>query len=140
MQLIARSTNRAFFAALMFVAAYFTTVTVNAQTAAFQSSAPGGVTTVTQGDTIRLGANEDTVITGTITGMGDGYLIVKAAGKDMRVGLSRVGVKSSTGDMFDVGMQVTATGRLSGNDFGTPILSARTVTVTPQDPYAHLVQ
>jgi len=117
--------HRIFFAAFMFMAAYLTTITVNAQTVV---NAP--VSTVTSGDAISLSSGERTVITGTIVDADENWVIINTAGKDMKVVLNDVDLNAEADEVFEIGMQVSVTGDMKGDDFGVPLINAKSITAT----------
>ncbi len=105
--------KRFFLAALMFIAAYFTTITVNAQA-----------------DAIQLNANNTAVITGTVKEADENFLIVNSAGKDMKIVLDDVHLQGPADTVFEPGMTVSAEGRMTGDDFGMPLFKASSITAT----------
>jgi len=105
--------RKAFFAALMFLAAYFTTITVNAQS-----------------DALYLGQNKAAVVTGSVVRADENYVIVNSAGKDMKIVLDKIDLKGEADTLFSPGMIVSADGRMTGDDFGMPIFEAKNITAT----------
>lgn len=101
------------FAALMFLAAYFTTITVHAQS-----------------DGITLTSNKMASVTGTVTEADENWIVVNSAGKDMRIVLDDVHMQGEADTIFTPGMTVTVDGTMAGDDFGTPLMKAKTVTAT----------
>ncbi len=112
------SLNKIFYAMLIFMAAYMTTIRVQAQE------------TYTSGDTIQLKENKDTVITGSVSEVDDNFLIIDSAGKKMKIDLSKVDMKASAKDILRPGMSVTVQGEIKGDDFGMPIVKATDVTAS----------
>ena len=108
-----RRKNHFLFAALMFVAAYFTTITVHAQQ-----------------DAIVLNEGNKSAIVGTVKEASDNFIIVTTSGKDMKVVLDDVNLSGPAETVFTPGMTVTVDGEMKGDDFGVPLMSARTVTAT----------
>ena len=102
------------FAALMFIAAYFTTITVQAQPQ----------------DAIQLNSNNVATVVGTVKEANDNYLIVTSAGKDMKIVLDDVHMQGEADTVFTAGQTVTVDGMLKGDDFGMPLMKAKTVTAT----------
>lgn len=103
------------FAALMFVAAYMTTITVNAQP---------------QQDSIVFGQNELTSVTGTVKEADEDWVVITTAGKDMRIDLGDVHLNTEADTVFKPGMTVTADGRMNGEDFGVPVMKAKSIAAT----------
>lgn len=108
-----RRKNHFLLAALMFLAAYFTTITVQAQE-----------------DNISLGANKMASITGTVKEADENWVIVTTAGKDMKIVLDEVHLQGEADTIFTRGMTVTADGTMSGDDFGMPLMTAKVITAT----------
>lgn len=108
-------------AAVVFMSAYMTTVTVKAQ-----DSAPV--------DTIQLTSGKTAVITGTIKSADENYIIVDSAGKDIRVTLDKVNLRGEADDVFTLGMPVTVEGKMQGTDFDVPIMEAYNVTAQEAAP------
>lgn len=108
------------FAALMFLAAYFTTITVQAQ------------------DAIVLG-QKDASVTGTVKEADENWVIVTSGGKDVKIVLDDVDMQGEADTLFTPGMMVTADGRMKGDDFGVALLEAKTVTAVPTPPFKPLV-
>lgn len=104
---------------MIFAAAYFVTISVNAQTAPAAQGAP---------DVIQMNENGPTVVTGTITEVDGGQVTIDSGGTPMRVTLEDVELRGSAEDIFKLGMDVTVTGEMTGNDFGTPIIKAAQIT------------
>lgn len=116
-----RRTSHRYFAALMFLAAYFTTITVQAQPQ----------------DAIVLTEDKDAGIVGTVKEARENYLIVTTAGKDIKVVLDDVKLSGPAETIFTPGMTVTVDGEMKGDDFGMPLMSAKTVTaMAPAAPVA----
>lgn len=113
-----RRKNRLFLAALMFLAAYFTTITVQAQPQ----------------DGIALGQNESASVSGTVKEADENWVIVTSAGKDIKIVLDDVGLNGPTDTMFTPGMTVTADGKMTGDDFGMPIMEAKVISATSPAP------
>ena len=109
-----RKKHHYFFAAMMFVAAYFTTITVQAQPQ----------------DAIVLNESRAAATVGTVKEANENYLIVTTAGKDMKVVLDDVNLTGPAETVFTPGMTVTVDGEMKGDDFGVPLMSARSVTAT----------
>lgn len=108
-----RRKNHPVFAALMFIAAYFTTITVHAQQ-----------------DAIQLNSNNIATVVGTVKEANDNYLVVTSAGKDIRVVLDDVHMQGEADTVFTPGMTVTVDGKMQGDDFGVPLMDAKSVTAT----------
>ena len=104
--------------AMIFTAAYLTTITVNAQE------------TQATGDAIQLNENGSSVITGTIKDADENWVLIDSAGKDIRINLDRVELKDEADEIFTKGMMVTVDGEMEGNDFGVPVVDARSITAT----------
>lgn len=115
-----QNTRQAVAAFLLFTCAYFMTITVNAQE------------TVVPGDAILVQENNDAIITGTIVSLDDDSMRINASGKDMIVDLDNVDLNTEAGSLFQRGMKVSVRGELEGDDFGTPIIDARSVTATQE--------
>ena len=109
-------------AAVVFLSAYLTTVTVKAQ----ENAAPV--------DTIQLTSGKTAVITGTIKSADENYIIVDSAGKDIRVTLDKVNLRGEADDVFTLGMPVTVEGKMQGTDFDVPIMEAYNVTAQEAAP------
>lgn len=109
--------RRFFSGAMIFVAAYFVTISVNAQTSA--QPAP---------DVIQMNDNGPTIVTGTITEVNGNVVNIDSGGTPMRVNLEEVELRGGAEDVFKLGMDVTVTGEMTGNDFGTPIIKATQIT------------
>ena len=103
-------------ALVMFCVGYFTTITVNAA------------------DAIQLNANNTAVITGTVKEAAENYLIIDSAGKDMKIVLDEVHLKAPADTVFERGMLVSVDGEIKGEDFGVPIVEAKSVTATEPPP------
>lgn len=110
----ARRKSHPVFAALMFIAAYFTTITVQAQPQ----------------DAIQLNSSNIATVVGTVKEADDNYLIVTSAGKDMKIVLDDVHMQGEADTVFSVGQTVTVDGQMKGDDFGMPLMSAKTITAT----------
>lgn len=113
------------FALLMFCIGFFSTISVNAQS---QGQA--------QGDVIQLNDNKDSVITGTIKEATENFLIIDSNGKDMKIILDDVNVNAPADDVFTPGMLVSIDGEITGEDFGVPLVEAKSVTATQAPPEA----
>ncbi len=111
--------NRIFFAALIFVAAYMTTISVKAQDVAVHG-----------GDAIQLNANSHAVITGTVISADENFVMIDSAGKELKIILDRVDLTSPADEMFRKGMVVSVDGKMKGDDFGTPIVEAYSITAS----------
>lgn len=109
---MARRRHHYVFAALIFVAAYLTTITVNAQP---------------QQDSIAFGQNELATVTGTVKEADEDWVVITAAGKDMRIDVDDVELHAETDTLFTPGMTVTADGRMNGEDFGMPVMKAKSI-------------
>lgn len=114
--------NRLLMGMLMFIASYMITITVNAQQ-------PAPVA-----DAIQLNENDVTVITGTIKSAEENFVIIDSAGRELKVILDKVDLNSSADTVFSPGMQVTVDGKMTGNDFGLPLVEARSITATEAAP------
>lgn len=113
--------RRVFAFTLMFVAAYMVCISARAQDAVI----------VGPGDSIQLNADDRALITGTITAIdNDGALMIDSAGRQMKVSLRDVDLKADTDSIFEPGMSVTIQGEMSGEDFGVPIIRAKTITAS----------
>lgn len=99
---------------LVFIAAYFTTITVKAQPQ----------------DAMVFNANQMASVTGTVKSADEDFVIVTSAGKDIKIMLNDVNLKAEADTLFTPGMMVTADGRMKGDDFGTPIMKARAIIAT----------
>lgn len=109
-------------AALVFVAAYFTTVTVNAQVQP-------------QADAIQLNSSKIASVVGTVVEADDNWVVIETAGKKMKITLDDVDMQGAADTVFSPGMQVTVDGRMKGDDFGVPIMKAESITATaPAQP------
>lgn len=109
-----RRKSHYFLAALVFVAAYFTTITVHAQPQ----------------DAIVLNSNKFATVVGTVKAADDNYVDIVTAGKDMRIVLDDVNLSGEADTIFTPGMTVTVDGIMKGEDFGVPLMSARSITAT----------
>ncbi len=107
-------------AAMMFVTAYFTTITVKAN----------AQDTVVTGDAVQVREGAGSLITGTITDVNDRYFDMDSNGKTMRVMLYDVGLKADADDVFTAGMNVTVRGEFSGEEFGRTIVRADNVVAS----------
>lgn len=106
--------------ALIFSAAYFVTVSVNAgQPSAAKANPP---------DVIQFNANAPGVVTGTVTVAEEDYVIINTAGREMRINLEKVDLQNDAGTVFTPGMDVTVEGEMQGEDFGMPIMLAKSIT------------
>ena len=106
--------------ALIFSAAYFVTISVNAgQPSAAKANPP---------DVIQLNADRPGVVTGTVTTAEEDYLIINTAGREMRINLEEVDLQNDAGTVFAPGMDVTVEGEMQGEDFGMPIMLAKSIT------------
>lgn len=114
------SPQRAFMTFLIFIAAYLVTVSVRAQDAVI----------VGPGDTIQLNENDQALITGTIVSTENGSVVIDSAGREMKVDLSDVKMRTDASDIFKPGMPVTIQGKMNGDDFGMPIVKAKSITVS----------
>lgn len=114
---VAHKLNRLFLASLIFTAAYMTTITVKANAQA-------------TGDAIQLEANSETSLQGRIEEIEDNFLIVDSSGKKIKVVLDDVEMNAPADTMFQKGMYVSVAGKISGDDFGTMILDAKSITAT----------
>lgn len=118
---VSRRRSHPFFAALMFLAAYFTTITVQAQPQ----------------DVIALGENKSASVTGQVKEADENWVIVSSAGKDIKVVLNKVNLKAESDTVFQVGQTVSVDGRITGDDFGMPIMEATSIVATaPSAPDA----
>ena len=113
MQRIFRRTR---IALVMFCVGYFTTITVHAA------------------DAIQLHANDTAVITGTVLSAQDNTLTIDSAGKEMTVVLDDVKLRAPADTIFDRGMLVSVDGKITGDNFGVPIIKAKSVTATEAPP------
>lgn len=114
------SPQRAFMTFLIFAAAYLVTVSVRAQDAVI----------VGPGDAIQLNENDQALITGTITSVDKGSIIINSASREMKVDLSDVKMKTAASDIFKPGMSVTINGEMNGDDFGMPVVKAKSITAS----------
>ncbi len=101
-------------ALVMFCVGYFTTVNVNAQGAG----------------AIQLNSNDTAVITGTVKEADENFIIIDSAGKEMKIVLDDVKLKAPADTMFERGMLVSVDGEITGEDFGVPLVKAKSVTAT----------
>ncbi|PZQ47875.1 MAG: hypothetical protein DI551_02620 [Micavibrio aeruginosavorus] len=120
-------------AILMFTASYLTTITVKANAQA-EAGYLGSDLAPVQKDAIQLNANRTAVITGTVKEADENFLIIDSAGKEMKVILDDVHLQSPADTVFEPGMMVTVDGRMTGDDFGTPVVKAASVTATEANP------
>lgn len=112
------SPARIFLTGIIFVAAYFTTITVNAQT----NAAPP--------DVIQLNEGDYSVMTGEIVDADENWIMINSAGKEMKIVLDKLNLKAEADEVFQKGMSVTVEGKITGDDFGVPLVRARSVTAT----------
>ncbi len=112
------SMHRLMYALLFFIAAYLTTITVHAQE------------TLTTGDAIQLRANNEAVITGTVVSADGNVVVINSAGRDMKVDLDKVDLKTPAQNVFQEGMSVTVQGKMRGEDFGVPLVEATSITAS----------
>lgn len=110
--------NRMILTLLVFMSAYLITIRADAQTA------------IVPADTIQLNADKNAVITGTVKEADENWIIIDSAGKDMKIVLDKVHLKDESDKVFEPGMFVTVEGEMEGNDFGVPLVDARSVTAT----------
>lgn len=113
-----RRRHHYFFAALMFVAAYMTTITVNAQPQ----------------DQMVFNQNDMASVTGTVKDADENWVVITTAGKDMRIDLDDVDLNAESDTLFTPGMTVTADGRMNGEDFGVPVMKAKSIAATAPMP------
>lgn len=113
----------------MFVAAYMTTITVNAQTVV-DGQVQGATTTMTTGDAISLGSGDSAVLTGTIVDADENWVLVRSSGKEIKVILDDVNLKDEADNVFKKGQQVSVKGSMKGDDFGTPLMRAKNITAS----------
>lgn len=113
------SFGRILFTGLIFVAAYFTTISVNAQTPVEGSP-----------DVIQLNTGDSSVMTGQIVDADENWIIIDSAGKEMKIVLDKMNLNAEADEVFQKGMMVTVQGEITGNDFGMPLVEARSVTAT----------
>lgn len=112
---------RRFFAGVgIFCAAYFVTISVNAQQPAQAVTAPA--------DIIQMNDGGPTIVTGTVTEAKDRHVVIDSAGTLMHINLEDMELKGDAGALFKIGMDVTVEGKMTGNDFGTPIIKASSIT------------
>lgn len=112
--------RRSFFAVFVFMAAYLTTVTVSAtaQTAIVTPLETGGIVVSDNG-----GAN----VTGTIIDADEDWVLIDAAGKEIRVSLNEVDLNAESDVVFEKGMMISVQGEMRGEEFGVPLMRAETV-------------
>ena len=110
--------RRLFSGALIFSAAYFVTISVNA----------GQASPANQPDVIQLNADAPGVVTGTVIEADEEHIIINSAGRQMRINLEDVDLQNDAGTVFAVGMDVTVEGEMQGDDFGMPVMLAKSVT------------
>jgi hypothetical protein len=106
--------------AMIFMAAYFTTITVNAS--------PPSASNPSRPDVIQLSNTGPAVVTGTVIEADENYVVIDSAGTQMRVDLGEVDLEDEADTVFKRGMDVTVEGEMNGHDFGTPIVVAKTIT------------
>lgn len=111
--------GRIFVVMLIFVAAYLASIRVHAQETMVQGS-----------DAIQLGTNSEAAVTGVIKQAEDNFMVIDVAGKDIKVVLDKIDLKADTDTLFQPGMSVTVNGKMKGDDFGTPLMEAHTVTMS----------
>ena len=111
--------RRFFSGTLIFMAAYFVTISVNASAPSANPAKP---------DVIQLKENGPAVITGTVVSADDNFVIINSAGTEMKITLEKVDMKDEADTLFKPGMEVSVEGEMTGNDFGTPVVSAKTIT------------
>lgn len=109
--------------ALAFCAAYFITVTVHAQDAVVPQTPP------VQGE-ITLGSNKVASVTGTVVEADENWVLISSAGRDMRVMLDKVNMKSEADNIFTPGMTVFVDGKMTGESFGVLVMQADTITAS----------
>lgn len=109
-------------AALAFFTAYFVTVTVHAQDAV--PTAPP-----VQGE-ITLGSDKTASVTGTVVEADENWVLISSAGRDMRIMLDKVNMKSEADNIFTPGMTVLVDGRMTGESFGVLVMQAETITAS----------
>lgn len=113
-------TRRLLSGALIFSAVYFVTVSVNAgQPSAAKGNPP---------DVIQLNADRPGVVTGTVVEAEEDYIVINSAGRNMRINLEEVDLQNDAGTVFARGMDVTVEGDMKGEDFGMPVMLARSIT------------
>lgn len=106
--------------ALIFSAAYFVTISVNAgQPSSAKANPP---------DVIQLNADRPGVVTGTVTTAEEDYIIISTTGREMRINLEEVDLQNDAGTVFAPGMDVSVEGDMQGEDFGMPIMLAKSIT------------
>lgn len=108
---------------LAFFAAYFITVTVNAQDAVQTQTPP------VRGE-ITLGSNKAASVTGTVVEADENWVLISSAGRDMRVMLDKVNMKSEADNIFTPGMTVFVDGKMTGESFGVLVMQAETITAS----------
>ncbi len=116
------SIGRIFLTGFIFIAAYFTTVTVNAQT---HAETP---------DVIQLNQGDYSVMTGVIVDADENWIVIDSAGKEMKIVLDKLNLKAEADEIFQKGMKVTVDGKITGDDFGVPLVQARSVMATEIAP------
>lgn len=113
-------TKHPLLAALMFITAYFTTISVKAN----------AQDTVVTGDAVQVQQNDESLITGTITDVDDRYFDMDSNGKTMRIMLHDVKMSADADDVFAIGMNVTVRGEFRGEEFGRTIVYAENVVAS----------
>lgn len=116
--------NRFFMAMVLFTAAYL--VTVNVGHAQVPLSAPA--------DGIQVGENGNVVVNGTIKEAKDNSFVIDSAGKDMKIDLKDVDMDTAAKALFKNNMHVTVVGKMNGDDFGVPVVDAKSVTAVEATP------
>lgn len=111
--------RRLFSGALIFSAVYFVTISVNASQPTASANPP---------DVIQLNADAPGVVTGTVTVAEEDYVVINTAGREMRINLSEVDLQNDAGTVFVPGMDVTVEGEMQGDDFGMPVMLAKSIT------------
>lgn len=118
-----------FLTLLMFIAAYFTTVSINAN----------AQDTLVTGDAIQLQANQKALITGTITKVNDDNFEMSSNGKTLRIFLKDVEMAGAADTVFQPGMNVSVQGDMKGENFGMMEVRAKSI-VASKDPTSTYIE
>lgn len=109
-----------FLALMMFLAGYFTTVTLKAN----------AQDTLVTGDAIQLNENHGALVTGKIVNVDDTYFDMESNGKQMRVFLKDVKLRQKASSVLSKGMNVTVRGTFHGEEFGRMLMDAENVVAS----------
>lgn len=105
---------------MMFIAAYFTTVSLKAN----------AQDTMVTGDAVQLQSNDNSLITGTITAVDREYFDMVSNESELRVYLLKVDMKGPASSVLSPGMNVSVSGEIRGEEFGRTIVRAKNVVAS----------